>query len=103
MSKRDHSPEPGTSAASTSRAPRGDNKENPVCPVCCDINTACPKGCRHCFCYLCVWYWSVKYSVCLRCQQPIRHIFPQYVAMHHVVQDRNKDGPPVKRARISWP
>ncbi|KAM4899292.1 uncharacterized protein FYW23_004858 [Sylvia borin] len=95
MSSREDTPEPGTSAASTSQAapaaPQDDHQENAVCPECRDISTVCSSSCRHCFCQLCLWDWSLGEAVCPRCQRPIRHPYPQHVALYHEVQDRVYD------------
>ncbi|XP_023784445.1 G patch domain-containing protein 8-like isoform X2 [Cyanistes caeruleus] len=92
MSSKEDTPEPGTSAANTSQAapaaPQDSNQENPGCPECQHISTVCTSSCRHCFCQLCTWDWSLGEAVCPRCQRPTRHPYPQHVALYHEVQDR---------------
>nr|XP_030129471.3 pre-mRNA-splicing factor 38B-like [Taeniopygia guttata] len=92
MSSREDTPEPGTSAASTSQAgppaPQDNSRDDTACPECRDISTACSSSCRHCFCRLCLWDWSLGQAVCPRCQRPTRHPYPQHVALYHEVQER---------------
>ncbi|XP_027751290.1 G patch domain-containing protein 8 isoform X2 [Empidonax traillii] len=91
MSSKEDSPEPGTSAASTSQAPQDGSKGNPACPACRDIDTECSSSCRHCFCLLCLWDWSLSDAACPQCQRPTRHTYPQHVALYHEVQDQVYD------------
>ncbi|XP_027552268.1 uncharacterized protein DDB_G0287625-like isoform X2 [Neopelma chrysocephalum] len=94
------SPEPGTSTASTSQEPRDGSGENPACPACQDIDTKCSSLCWHCFCGFCLGDWNLSDAACPQCQRPIRHTYPQHVALYHEVQDQVYDS---KQRRLGHP